>query len=93
MTGTTTLAGGAAPGTRRRESLSDTSVSYLLAATGSGWPGVDGLLVADVLKEYPMVAAAGFVPDEILLCERHPDIASQVVAFFFLSAFANSRDV
>ena len=68
--------------------LSDVLVRYLLGAAYR-WPGMDGLLVSDALREYTALASALVVPDEMALCERHPDLASHVVAFFFLATVAD----
>ena len=63
--------------------LADVLAGYLLTAPAFRWPGTDGLLVEDVLREYPAAAAAWVVPGEVELCERHPELAPQIVAFFF----------
>ena len=66
--------------------MSDVLVGYLLRAPAYRWPGMDGLLVSEVLREYTALASARVVPNEAALCERHPDLAAHVVAFFFLDA-------
>jgi hypothetical protein len=76
-----------------RPSVSDLLVGYLLAAPVGGWPGADGMLVSEVLREYPSAAAARLVPCEADLCGRHPELTAEVVAFFFLNgpdAFGHS---
>jgi hypothetical protein len=65
--------------------LADVLVGHLLASPAHHWPGADGLLVAEVLRDYPAAAAAWRVPGEIELCGEHPDLTAQVVAFFFLN--------
>ena len=66
--------------------LSDVLVGYLLCAQSHRWPGMDGLLVAEVLREYTAMASARAVPDEMALCARHPELAAHIVAFFLLAA-------
>jgi hypothetical protein len=40
------------------------------------------LTVQDVLRAYPMAAAAGRVPDRQELLRRHPELADALAAFF-----------
>jgi hypothetical protein len=65
--------------------LSHVLVGYLLAGPAGRWPGADGMVTADVLREYPAAAAARLVPGELDLCDRHPELAAQIVSFFFLT--------
>ena len=64
--------------------LGDILALYLLNSPAYRWPGADGLLVGEVLREYPTAVATGAVPGEIELCGRHPGLTAQIVAFFFL---------
>jgi hypothetical protein len=66
--------------------LPDVLVGYLLAGPAGRWPGADGMVTADVLREYPAAAAARLVPGELALCDRHPELAPQIVSFFHLTA-------
>ena len=75
-----------APEADRGALLSDVLVGYLLRAPRHSWPGMDGLLVSEVLWEYTALASARAVPDEMALCARHPELAAHIVAFFFLAA-------
>jgi hypothetical protein len=56
---------------------------YLANAPAGSLPGVDGICVEDAVRDYSAAAAANAVPGEVELCERHPNLAPQVVAFFF----------
>ena len=71
--------------------LSEVLTAYLLSSPAYRWPGADGLLVEDVLREYPTAAAARSVPGEAELCNRHPELAAQIVAFFFLQTGGRDR--
>lgn len=71
-------------------SLADLLTDYLVHSPACQWPGADGFLVADVLKEYPAAATSHQVPGELELCELHPELSSQVVAFFFLQTDASA---
>ena len=73
--------------------LADLLAGLLLESAACRWPGADGLTVGDVLREYPAAAAARLVPSEAELCERHPDLAGQVAAFFFLQAADRGRAI
>ena len=64
-------------------SLHDTLAHYLANSPAVSMPGADGMLVEEVVHDYPAAASARAVPGEVELCERHPDLAPQVVAFFF----------
>ena len=68
-----------------RLTLPDVLVGYLLAGPARRWPGADGMVLADVLSEYPAAAAARLVPGELDLCDRHPDLMPQIVSFFLLA--------
>jgi hypothetical protein len=70
-------------------SLSDLLTGYLANSPTGRWPGADGFLVDDVLREYPAAATARQVPGEVELCDRHPELAAHVVAFFFRHTFAD----
>ena len=56
---------------------------YLLGLPASSLPGADGLRIADVLAGYEALAAAGRVPTEADLCDRHPHLAARLVAYFY----------
>lgn len=84
MTATTTTGPPDRLGTRGGHSLTDVLVGCLLNAGLPGWPGGDGILVADVLDEYPRAAAAGLVSGELDLCRRYPAMSAQIIAFFFI---------
>ena len=56
--------------------------TLILVADGYHWPGSDGLLIEDVLREYPAVARQGRVPGREDLCREHPDLAQAVADFF-----------
>lgn len=66
------------------DAVSELLAGYLLSTPAYRWPGVDGMLVEDALREYPAAAAVRAVPGEIELCSRHPELAPGIVAFFFL---------
>jgi len=70
--------------------LVDLLAEYLVHSTACRWPGGDGVLVADLLREYPAAATLRQVPSELELCERHPDLATQIVAFFYLQTRASA---
>ena len=72
----------------RAAALSDILVAYLLG-TAYRLPGADGMLVSDALREYTALASALVVPNEMALCKLHPELASHIVAFFFLAAVAD----
>ena len=74
------------------DALADLLAGYLLASPAYRWPGADGLLLDDVLSEYPDAAAARAVPGEAELCDRHPHLAARVVAFFFLHTAGHHHD-
>jgi hypothetical protein len=82
-----------APDARPAARLADLLAGLLLACPACRWPGADGLTVGDLLREYPAAASARLVPSEAELCDRHPDLAAQVVAFFFLQAAGCSHEV
>lgn len=56
--------------------------TIILVADGYHWPGADGILLDDLLREYPEVARRGFVPGREELCRKHPELASAVADFF-----------
>ncbi len=70
--------------------LPELLTGYLVNSSACRWPGADGVLVADVLREYPAAATAHQVPDERELCDRHPELAAHVVAFFFQHTIAGT---
>ena len=76
--------------TEARRPLPDVLAGYLLRSPACRWPGADGVRTEDVLRGYPAAAAARLVPDELALCDRHPELAPQVVAFFHLLATADA---
>jgi hypothetical protein len=70
--------------------LTELLADYLVTAAACRWPGGDGFLVSDVVREYPAAVAARQVPGELDLCDLHPELAAQVVAFFFLLTVADT---
>ena len=56
--------------------------TLILNADGYHWPGTDGLMIEDVLHEYPKAAHEHRVPDRDELCLRHPEMALAVADFF-----------
>jgi hypothetical protein len=55
---------------------------YVLSAGHSGWPGTDGLTVAEAAGAFSHAAAlAGQVPDRAELTRRHPERADAIRAF------------
>ena len=62
--------------------LSAVLLTYLDGVSAPSLPGGDGLTLEDVLSCYPAAVVAGQVPDRRQLCERHPDLAREVDAFF-----------
>ncbi len=82
------------PDTRRTAELLNLLAAYLANSPRFQCPGCDGMMIEDIVSAYPEAAAGGSVPSEAELCDRHPQLTSQVVAFFFLLAVAlNPRDV
>ncbi len=71
--------------------LVDLLAVYLATAPRLHCPGCDGLLTTEVVAEYPVAAATGVVPGEAELCDRHPELAADIVAFFFLMAVASQH--
>jgi len=66
----------------RRGQLRQLLLSHLEAACTCFWPGGDGMLVDDVLLSYPTAAQQGLVPGAEKLLSQHPDLASEIRAFF-----------
>jgi hypothetical protein len=62
--------------------LSAVLLAYLDGVAAPSLPGGDGLTLDDVLSCYPAAVVAGQVPDRRQLCERYPDLAGEVDAFF-----------
>jgi hypothetical protein len=56
-------------------------LSYLEATHTRFWPGADGMIVEDVLLDYPRAAARGEVPSLPDLLARHADLADELAAF------------
>lgn len=71
------------PGNEGAGRLAELMAGYLLA---SGWvtcPGVDGLLVDDVVGRFYLAATTGGrVPSPPELTVRHPDLADAITVFF-----------
>jgi hypothetical protein len=65
----------------RRRRLQELLLGYLHAARVPLWPGVDGLMVEEVLRSYAEHAAAGHVPDLQELLRRYPDLRDVLLAF------------
>jgi len=57
-------------------------VTLILVADGYHWPGADGMMTDDLLREYANVAREGRVPGREELCRRHPELAHVVADFF-----------
>ncbi len=76
------------PDDRRTAELQSLLAAYLATSPTFRCPGCDGMLMEDVLTAYPAAAAAGAVPCEAVLHDRHPELTPQIVAFFFLAAVA-----
>jgi hypothetical protein len=56
---------------------------YLIASHCIAWPGVDGLIVEEVLGQYYLPAAnGGQVPNPAELSIGHPDLADAIIEFF-----------
>ena len=66
----------------RDERLREVLLGYLQAAGCPRWPGADGLMLEDALRNYPANAAAGLVPDRQELLRRHPELSEALLAFF-----------
>jgi hypothetical protein len=66
----------------RPRHLPDVLLEYLDGVAAPALPGGDGLTLDDVLSCYPAAMIAGQVPDRRQLCERYPDLAGEVDAFF-----------
>jgi hypothetical protein len=58
-------------------------LAHYLAHSPRNLPGGDGMLVEEVIRDYPAAARVRAVPGEVELCNRHPNLAPQVIAFFF----------
>lgn len=56
--------------------------TLMLVAGGYRWPGCDGMMIEDVLSEYPKVARLGLVPGREELCLQHPELIAAVTDFF-----------
>ena len=65
------------------DSLAGLLADYLAHSPSNCFPGADGMLIDEVVRDYPAAANAQAVPGEVELCHRHPHLAPQVVAFFF----------
>ena len=62
--------------------LPDVLLAYLDGVAAPALPGGDGLTLEDILSCYPVAVGAGQVPGRRQLCERHPELADEVAAFF-----------
>ena len=71
---------------QRTVELQNLLAVYFATAPGLWCPGCDGLLTADIVSEYPVLAATGGVPGETELCARHPELSAHIVTFFYLMA-------
>jgi hypothetical protein len=67
-------------------SLNQLLLAYLQYAEAPFFPGGDGLTIDVVLASYSQAADAGQVPDNHELIRRHPELTSELEAFFGLSA-------
>lgn len=67
---------------RDEEKLHCLLATLILVADGFHWPGADGMLLEDLLREYPRIAHEGHVPGRDELCRRHPELAQAVADFF-----------
>jgi hypothetical protein len=63
----------------RRQRLHEVLLGYLEVIL---WPGADGLTLGEALLGYAEAAAAGQVPDQQELLQRHPELAEELRAFF-----------
>jgi len=64
------------------DSVVELLTTYIFESPRAVWPGTDGMTLEDVVSCYRAEAAAGHVPAETELCERHPELAGQLAAFF-----------
>jgi hypothetical protein len=65
----------------RRRLLQDVLLAYLQDSVQL-WPGGDGLTAEEAVRDYVRAAAEGLVPDQRQLCDRHPELAAELAAFF-----------
>jgi hypothetical protein len=71
------------PGPEAGDRLAELMAGYLIASHRVVWPGVDGLIVAEVVGQYYLPASNdGHVPNPTELALRHPDLADAIVTFF-----------
>jgi hypothetical protein len=66
----------------RRQRLHEVLLGYLEGPQVILWPGADGLTLGEALLGYAEAAAAGQVPDQQELLQRHPELAEELRAFF-----------
>jgi hypothetical protein len=63
--------------------LAELLAGYLIASHCVAWPGVDGLIVDEMVGRYYLPASNdGHVPNPAELTRRHPDMAGAIVTFF-----------
>ena len=66
----------------QREAVAELLARHLLACRRFDCPGADGMTVEMVVAaEYPVAAAAGWVPPPADLAAVHPELAAGLAAF------------
>jgi hypothetical protein len=64
------------------ESVVELLTTCIFESPRAGWPGTDGMTLEDVVSCYRAEAAVGHVPSAAELCDRHPELAGELAAFF-----------